>query len=149
VSNTITSNGTSTSKGIAVEPTGSAVVTGVLSEVTANNNGFGIIVGRGMTTGESLNVTIVDSVASNNGFAGIQVGSANTAVMVRNVVASNSGTGLAAQTNAILRVAHSVVTGNGTGVQTFNGGTIFSYGDNDIDGNTNNNTAVLTSLAMH
>ena len=30
-----------------------------------------------------------------------------------------------------------------------NGGTIISYGDNDIDGNTNNNTGVLTPLAKH
>ncbi|MFZ3328231.1 MAG: hypothetical protein WA231_21125 [Methylocella sp.] len=47
-----------------------------------------------------------------------------------------------------IRVAHSVVTGNGSVVNAA-GGTIFSYGDNDIDGNTNNNTGVLTSLAMH
>ena len=51
---------------------------------------------------------------------------------------------------AILRVAHSVVTGNThTGVGTFNGGTIFSYGDNDIDGNTSDNTGVLSPLAVH
>ena len=68
--------------------------------------------------------------------------------MLRNVVASNNNTGLLKGGNAILRVAHSVVTGNFTGVDG-GGGTLFSYGDNDIDGNTNNNTGVLTSLAMH
>jgi hypothetical protein len=26
---------------------------------------------------------------------------------------------------------------------------LFSYGDNDIDGNTNNKTAAMTQLAMH
>ena len=69
--------------------------------------------------------------------------------MVRNSVASYNGTGLLAQTNAILRVAHSVVTGNGSGVPRADGGTLFSYGDNDINGNTTTTRAVLTSLAMH
>jgi hypothetical protein len=135
--------------GIFVGPTGSAVISGVLSKVITNNNGVGIVVNGTLTTGASLNVTIVDSEASNNGI-GINVASANTAVTVRNVVASNNGNiGLLAQTKAILRVAHSVVTGSNIGVQTLSGGTLFSYGDNDIDGNTTNNTAVLTTIPTH
>ena len=101
-----------------------------------------------LTTGGSLKVTIVDSEASNNSSSGVLAHSAATAVMLRNVVASNNGGGLVANTTAILRVAHSVVTGNNTGVAT-SGGTIFSYVDNDIDGNTSDNTDVLTPLAMH
>ncbi|MGH6869075.1 MAG: hypothetical protein ACREDA_09470, partial [Methylocella sp.] len=76
-------------------------------------------------------------------------GAALTLVMVRNSVASYSGTGLFAGQNAILRVGHSVVTGNTVGVNVASGGTLFSYGDNDIDGNINANTGVLTPLAMH
>ena len=70
VSNTIAS-GAGAPNGILVIPTGSAVVTGVLSKVTANNNGVGITVWGSPTTGASLNVTIVDSVASNNVIIGI------------------------------------------------------------------------------
>jgi nitrous oxidase accessory protein NosD len=102
-----------------------------------------------VTPGASLNVTVVDSMASNNNNVGINAFLANTVVMVRNSVASNNGTGLFAQRNAILRVAHSAVTGNFLGVQTTSGGTLFSYGDNDIAGNTNDNTGVLTPLAQH
>ena len=151
VSNTIASN--IGGGGIFVAPTGtgSAAVTGVLSKVTANNNGSGITVSGALAA--SLNVTVVDSVASNNHSFGVEAFSTfdggATAVIVRNVVASNSpGSGLLAQRSGILRVAHSVVTGNVTGVNA-NGGTIFSYGDNDIDGNTNNNTSALTPLGMH
>jgi hypothetical protein len=52
-----------------------------------------------------------------------------------------------------LQGIHSRTTGLQTGQIVVNfattGGTLFSYGDNDIDGNTNNNTAALTPLAMH
>jgi hypothetical protein len=68
------------------------------------------------------------------------------AVMLRNVVASNNGIGLFVEELAILRVAHSVVTENGSAVK---GGTILSYADNDIDGNTDNNWGALTPLAKH
>ncbi|MGH6835090.1 MAG: right-handed parallel beta-helix repeat-containing protein [Methylocella sp.] len=137
--------------GIRIAPTGSAAVTGMLSNVITDNNVAGIEVLGSASTGASLNVTIVDSVASNNGTGIVAFslpGSAAPAVMVRNSVASYNDFGLLAQ-NAILRVAHSVVTGNGFGVQTANSGTMFTYGDNDIDGNTNNNTGALTPLAMH
>ena len=118
VSNTIASN--NSTFGIEVQPTGSGAVTGVLSKVTANNNGdLGIGVAGFSTTGaSSLNVTIVDSVASNNIFGGIAAstssGKAATAVMVRNSVASNNssagelgfaiGVGLGASGTAVLRV---------------------------------------------
>ncbi len=152
VSNTIASN--NGANGTFVEPTGTAVVKGVLSKVTANNNNLdGIIVIGSFTTGASLNVTVVDSEASNNGNRGVIAVSASghpaPAVMLRNVVASNNGIGLFASTNAILRIVHSVVTGNGNGLNTFGGGILDSYGDNDIDGNTFDNTGVLTPLAMH
>jgi hypothetical protein len=74
VSNTIVSDNTGSGygnpfgTGILVRPTGSAVVTGVLSKVTVNNNSLrGIDVDGRFTTGPSLKVTIVDSEASNNG----------------------------------------------------------------------------------
>jgi hypothetical protein len=127
-------------------------ITGVLSNVTANNNNnIGIVVS---TFGGSINVTIVDSEASNNVGSGVVAGAAfgngPTAVMVRNVVASNNKTGLEADgSGVVLRVAHSAVTGNGTGVNTSVGGTIQSYGDNDINGNTNDNTGALTTISTH
>jgi hypothetical protein len=79
-------------------------------------------------------------------------GQAATTILLRNVVASYNFVGLVAEgTNATLSVAHSVVTGNThAGVSTFSGGIMNSYGDNDIDGNFfNDNTGVLTPLAMH
>ncbi|MGH6834199.1 MAG: right-handed parallel beta-helix repeat-containing protein [Methylocella sp.] len=141
-----------TNAGIRISPTQSAAVTGALRNVLTSDNGNGILVEGVATTGSAVNVTVVDSVASNNGNFGIgavaRTGAVSPAVMVRNSVASYNGTGLEADVNAMLRVAHSVITGNATGANT-NGGTIFSYGDNDIDGNTNDNTGALTPLPTH
>jgi hypothetical protein len=69
--------------------------------------------------------------------------------VARNVVASNNITGLFAGPNAILRVAHSVVTGNNTGANTSGGGVINSYVDNDINYTTVENYSTLTPLPMH
>jgi hypothetical protein len=149
VSNTIASNN-GNGAGIIVQAVGAAVISGVLSNVTANNNGSGgIEVDGRLTTGASLNVTIVDSEASNNR-VNTGVFALSAIVMLRNVVASNNSIGLATGgSNSILRVGHSVVTGNGTGVFPGAAGTIVSYGDNDIDGNTNNNTGALTTIPKH
>ncbi|MGH6858485.1 MAG: right-handed parallel beta-helix repeat-containing protein [Methylocella sp.] len=135
-----------TNAGINIAPTGSVAVTGVLRNVITSNNNNGILVNGTASTGKSDNVTVVDSVASNNSSVGITA--VSTVVMVRNSVASYNGTGLLAL-NADLRVAHSVVTGNKSGLSTAGFGGILSYGDNDIDGNTFDNTFLLIPLAMH
>jgi hypothetical protein len=80
VSNTIASYNPGNGFGILVQPTGSAVVTGVLSKGTANNNNSGILVAGSSTTGASLNVTIVDTEASNNFDAGVSAFSSETPI---------------------------------------------------------------------
>ena len=71
---------------------------------------------------------------------------ASVAVLARNVVAGYNSAGLVVNSNALLTVGHSVVTGNIDGAQIILGGTIQSYGDNDIDGNTNNDYGALTTI---
>jgi Right handed beta helix region len=144
VSNTIASNNSSI--GISVQPTGSAVVSGVLSNVTANNNVSGILVAG---SGLSLNVTVAGSDASNNSSVGIAASTAATAILLSNVVASNNNTGLAANSSSTVRVGQSVVTGNVTGVFTTGAGVLDSYGDNDINGNTTDNTVALAPITKN
>jgi hypothetical protein len=106
----------------------------------------------GRSPGGSLNVTVADSVASNNSLDGIKaisgVGAAATQVTVCNFVVKNNGTGLDT-VSALLRVAHSVVTGNFVGVGVGSVDTLDSCGDNDIDGNGNDNTGVLLTIPTH
>jgi hypothetical protein len=149
VSNTIASNNAG---GIGVEPFGSAVVTGVLSHVIADDNNAGISVAGTFTTGASLNVTVADSETSNNasgtGISGISaLGAAPVSVLIRHVVVRNNNSGLDAEANSTLRVDHSVVTGNGTAAETSGSGVIFTYGNNDSNGNTVDNFGTLTKIA--
>lgn len=153
ISNVIASNNGHI--GVRVHPRGTAVVTGVINKVMANNNGvFGITVDGVELTGASLNVTVAGSESSNNGKFGVivfsQSGQTATSVTVRNTIVSDDvDFGLAAGPNAIVRVAHTKVSGNVNGVGTFGGGSIFSYGDNDINGNMDDGLASLTPIAMH
>jgi hypothetical protein len=71
--------------------------------------------------------------------------------MVRNcTIANNTNVGLVANTananGATIRVTRSTITGNTTGWSILNNGAVLSYGDNNIDGNTNVNTEPPNSL---
>ena len=58
--------------------------------------------------------------------------------MVRNsTIANNTFQGLVAtSTGATILITRSTITGNSTAWDTFSGGVVASYGDNNIDGNT-------------
>jgi hypothetical protein len=117
-------------------------VNGVLDHVQLVNNVFwGLSVGAGST----FNITVTDSVIAGNTETGIVATAfspgAIANVMVRNSTIANNFVGLDADgTTAIISVTRSTITGNNTGWETFQGGVVLSYGDNNIDGNTNVNT---------
>jgi hypothetical protein len=67
--------------------------------------------------------------------------------MVRSSIISNNAIGIAADQSATVRISQSTVTGNGTGWQATNGGQLLTYGNNNVDGNTNNGAAT-TTLAL-
>jgi hypothetical protein len=139
------------SPGIQVSPTGSAVVSGSITRTKVYNTTTGIAVAGIYTTGATLDVVVEDSESSGNSNAGlVSVGpsSVATSVQVRNFVASHNDIGLKSLLGGVIRVGHSVVSGNHEAVELENG-TIFSYGDNNIDGNTNNGWSLLIPLTMH
>jgi hypothetical protein len=136
VSNTLISDN---GDGIEMPTNGSGTTNVVLAHLDIENSTVnGLDFGTGTQT---INVTISDSVSANNGGDGIRVNSSGTAsvqITVRNsAIANNGNNGLEAiGTTGIIRVTRSTITGNGTGWA----GTVLSYGDNNIDGNTNVNT---------
>src|SRR5262249_38443769 len=109
---------------------------------TVNNGLDGIIVNGANSTG-TINVSVSESVAAGNGFVGFfaesAAGMAATTLMVLHSVVANNVIGLQASgTGATVRLAHAMVTGNGSGWTLASGGVLQSYGDNYINGNTSN-----------
>ena len=126
--------------GVHIAPTGSANVFATLSRVEAHNNSVeGIFVDATMGTGK-IYATVNDSLADYNA-GGFVVSTASgqgtpSLTVARSVAANNRSLGLFSfGPNAVLRIGQSVVTGNGDSWLMLNGGTVLSYGDNDMDGN--------------
>ena len=139
VSNTLVSDNNG---GIGIFPTGSGPTNGFIDHVKIENTA-GNALAFGTST-QTINVTVNDTVIANNSDAAVFSLSSGGAinVMVRNsILANNSDTGLAASgIGSAISVTRSTITGNGFGWLDVGGGTVTSYGDNNIDGNANGNT---------
>jgi len=148
VSNTLTLDSTI---GVAVESSGSATATVTLSHVELDNNVYGLYV---FSQGP-VNVTLSDSVVAHNNGAGVEVipeDRSPNVVMVRNSTIANSPSGIGVHSatefnNAIVRITKSTITGNNVSAQVYASGQIFSYGDNNIDGNNTN--ALPVTIPLH
>ncbi len=156
---TITADNWSTSgggAGVSVSTPSSGRVSGTIEHLTTVDNllqndspGYGVELVSGGAG--SVNVMILNSVAAGNS-VGVQAAASSTgtvAAMVRNTAANGNGTGF--QTfgaPSAMYLGHVAASGNGAGADNFAGGTIFSYGDNDINGNFADVNGSLTAVAM-
>ena len=94
----------------------------------------------------AADVTIEDSLADGNASFGVRVDSAARANLTGDVLADNGLGGLTTVfASAVARIGASTVTRNGTGLaQT--AGTLESYGDNLVRGNTTNTAGTITAV---
>jgi len=136
---------------IAIEPSGSAAANVVLNHVELDGGQLGFFVLGSLTTGR-IDATISDSVVSNynrNGILG-QSGKGATIVMVRNCSISSNATGVASTgPPAVVRMTRSTITANGTGLAVASSGSLISYGDNNVDGNTTTNGSPTNTIIYH
>src|SRR6266545_3898646 len=137
VSNTLVADNFGT--GIFIQPNGSGFsLHASLNRVRAFNNGsHGILLTSGLTGPSTVRVTAANSVAAHNGLSGFRAATVFQTVsfmVVRSVAAYNK-TGISADGSAVMRVGQSTVTGNTTSWSATNGGTLRSYGDNNMQGN--------------
>ncbi len=90
--------------------------------------------------GGGAKVAIKNSFFTGNTSNGIQSADANTRVNVVDTVITHNATGIFAGGGAsVTRVTRCTISENGTGVSFNNGGTLESYGDNNIRGNNAGN----------
>jgi hypothetical protein len=148
VSNTVVSDNDAVGIWILSAPT-----LGVLDHVVMQNNGsHGLFVSSELA---AMRVTVTDSVSANGGGNGIyaesQGGSSSPInILVRNsTIINNAADGLLAQgTDASIDVMRSTIAGNATGWAETSSGTVTSFGNNNIIGNTAGNTPGPTKTAL-
>lgn len=130
--------------GIRLQPRGAGALRAFLSSVRSqNNSGAGLRIDSAGNTSAAGTIALIDSSSFSGNADGIvisTVGGTQAIAMITNSrVFSNSGTGLSATgVAAVMRVANSAITANGTGVVIGTNGLINSYGNNQLDGNSNN-----------
>jgi Right handed beta helix region len=138
VSNTLVAeNGNA---GFYLNANGPGAAVGILNHVEVENNaGSGV---QAIGTSAAITVTVADSAVSNGGpgiVAGDEGGTSD--VMVRNSTIANNTRGVEADNvGATIRVTRSTITGNMFAWAAVFNGSVLSYGDNNIDNNTNDNS---------
>ena len=149
---TIANNGNAASAnggGILIQPTGAGGSARVdMRNVRLQENaGVGLQVttaGNTSATGTVVSITGSEFSGSPIGVSAIMAaGGPTVQIMVDDsMVNHNTSFGLAASGTgtAIIRVSGTSITGNATGILNSGGGTVRSYGDNLLDGNTNLST---------
>jgi hypothetical protein len=117
--------------GIVVAPaSGSTTINATLDNVRVQNANFGVAAGAG------VRMMINNSVFSGNTAAGIE-DDPNAQINVDNSVTSNNGTGI--QSGGTTRLSNTDIAFNATGIS--GAGSILSFGNNRISGNTAAGTA--------
>lgn len=143
---TIDHLGTSgTIAGIYIKPSSSS------ADVTIENsrishNQFGIIAdgSLGVIRGILTNSTVSDNV--NNGVT--VTGGSSAFFLVKETTVAHNHFGLVAGSNSGMLVSRSAVVANTTGLFTTTGGVLYSYGNNEVNGNTTTDGAFTGSLPL-
>jgi hypothetical protein len=147
VSDTIVSDsGAWGSGGIVIEPSGSGSARVALTRVQLVNNRDGLFVNGGGSTGLIV-VQVRDSVvagAVSGIYAYTTVGGSPTSVTVDRTASVFNGLGVGAQGPVFVIVGGSTVTANAVGLSSIAGGNIFSYQNNQLDGNTSDGAPTVT-----
>jgi hypothetical protein len=129
--------------GIQIFPQSSGSAEVVLERVMVAGNTFGIAA-DGSQSAAGINMTISDSVVAANSQDGIvattSAGGSPIGVLVRNTKSVNNGTfGVRAiGAGVTVRMSGSTATGSGTGIAAVSGGTLLTFGNNEIVGNASN-----------
>jgi hypothetical protein len=130
-----------TNQGVLVAPTSGTTKVDISNTIASGNTSSGIFFNP--TGSATVKGTISQATTNNNLSVGIFLLGAATATVVDSI-ASNNFYGFATNSGGVMRLGRSVASANNTGVLV--GTTVYSYGDNKIDGNTTDVSGSLTSL---
>ncbi|HEV8240562.1 MAG TPA: hypothetical protein VGS57_14430 [Thermoanaerobaculia bacterium] len=120
----VRTNGQGTGGGILINPGVNATVKASLDNVQLLNNTFGLKV-----SGATSNVSVNDTVASDNDFAGFSAVTAGGILQIEKSVIHGNNPGVSCSAGTNVRLGNTSITGNASAI----GGTCSSYKNNDID----------------
>jgi hypothetical protein len=131
VQNTLVKN----NKGSGIVAIGANGPTTILNEVqSVKNDGAGVVV-----SGSNRGLVARNCVATKNGVAGF-LAEVSGRMDVIDSASTHNPQGIESDTSAEIRVSRSTITRNTTNGLFLNGGTILSYGTNEVSANTGNET---------
>ena len=139
--------------GILVSPPLGVIAQATLTNVQiVNNLNTGLRLDTQAGGGATVAMTVKNSTLSNDG-TGIMMrtgtGAPQSLMLTDSIVAGNNVTGIFAKGEAVARVGNTTITGNNAALTIGGGGSIFSYGDNRVDGNTTNSAFTLPVIPTH
>ena len=151
---TISHNGSATGGGILVTAAAGSTSKVVINRSDVQNNTTGIKADGGASgAGGVINMTVSDTASvgnTQNGIVGTTTAGGSAAViMVDRAKASHNAVGygiIADGPKTFITFGASSIAGNAFGVGTSNGGTLLSYGTNQIYGNSVDGTPALIAL---
>lgn len=127
-----TNGNASTGGGIYIQPAAGAVADVTIDRTQIQNNRIGIFAnGAGTTRG-----VVRSSVVSGNATWGIGAQGARSSLMIENTNVSGNQVGIVAKNSASVVVSRSSIVFNRTGLSASAGGTLSTYKNNDLNGNT-------------
>jgi hypothetical protein len=143
IKNTVVRNNNGASGGgILLKPTAAGSLTAVLDNVNVHNNRYGVRVE------DRTEATVTNSVASGsttNGFVTVSASAAVELNLESSVASGNLNAGVRSEgLNSIVRISGVMSVNNGNGLQDVSSGQIISFGNNRVDGNSNNGAPTST-----
>jgi hypothetical protein len=126
--------------GIGYEAVTNATANGVIDHVVATHNQSGISIDLAGATSAAATVAISNSIANNNGGAGItaEIGTSTLTLSIDNVEVTSNATGIVMFDAPKVILGRSVITGNGFGIANQTSpNTFYTYGNNQINLNPN------------
>jgi hypothetical protein len=137
INTVISGNGAAaTGSGVLIAPSGTGAARVTVANSSLVNNTIGFTADTTATTG-FINVTISDSQVIGSTSHGI-VAQGAVRMMLKDIVSShNVGDGVRSSgATSVVRMGDSTVAANATGISASGGGSVQSYGNNQINGNT-------------
>ena len=133
--------GDNSNVGIEVRPQAGGTGNVEIFNTRSTNNATGYRA-NGTSNAAAITMGITDSVASLNANAGVNstsgTGPATVTILHSSIDFNNNALAAGGSSTSNLRVGYSIITGNNAVFTASGGANIFTYQNNEIDGNTNN-----------